>query len=99
MQNVQCQIIVNISLALMKQFNLFPVTRGIVVIIHGQHIIYTHRQRSNAYTLKKTKYNDQGELILNSRETVPCSFKNDTFKLQKPKIINIVKGIRLNRFT
>ena len=34
----------------MKQFNLFPVTRGIVAIIHGQHILYTYRQRSNTYT-------------------------------------------------
>ena len=48
----QCQKIVNIPLALMKQFNLFPVARGIVAIIHGQHILYTYRQRSNRYTLK-----------------------------------------------
>ena len=31
-----------IPLALMKQFNLFPVTRGIEATIHGQHILYTN---------------------------------------------------------
>ena len=53
----QCQTIVYIPLALMKQFNLhvFPVTRGIVAIIQRQYILYTHWQRSNTYTLKKTK--------------------------------------------
>ena len=55
----------------MKQFSLFPVARGIVAIIHRQYILYPHRQRSNTYTLKKNNtYNGQGELILNSRQTV-----------------------------
>ena len=36
----------------MEQFNLFPVARRIVAIIHGQHILYTHRQRLNTYTKK-----------------------------------------------
>ena len=58
----------------MKQFNLYPVARGIVAIIHRQHILYTHRQRSNTYTLKKNEkkytYNGQGEVILNSRQTI-----------------------------
>ena len=66
----------------MKQFNLFPVARGIVTIIHR------HRQNSNTCTLKKrpknsNTYNGQRdlELILNSRQTV--EFKNNTFRLQK----------------
>ena len=33
------QTIANIPLALMKQFNLFPVARGIVAIIHSQYIL------------------------------------------------------------
>ena len=37
--NTQCQTIANIPLALMKQFNLFPVARGIVAIIHSQYIL------------------------------------------------------------
>ena len=72
----ECPIIVNISLALMKKFSLFPVARGIVAIIHGQHILYTHRQRSNKYTLIKkiqeNTYNGQEKLISNSRQTVAC---------------------------
>ena len=68
--NTQCQTTVNIPLALMKQFNLFPVARRIVAIIH---IANTYYNRSSTYTLKKEKkytYNGQGdlELILNSRQ-------------------------------
>ena len=37
------KIIDNISLALLKQFNLFPVIRGILTITHGQNIIYTSK--------------------------------------------------------
>ena len=42
-EHTWCQTIVNIPLVLIKQFNLFPVARGIVAIIHSQYIIYTHR--------------------------------------------------------
>ena len=37
------QKIDNISLALMKQFNLFPVARGMLTITHDQNIIYTSK--------------------------------------------------------
>ena len=37
------QQIDNISLALMKQFNLFPVARGMLTITHDQNIIYTSK--------------------------------------------------------
>ena len=58
--------------ALMKQFNLFLAARGIVAIIHGRQILYTHRQKSNTYPQNIHTYNSQGELILNSRHTVAC---------------------------
>ena len=89
----------------MKQFNLFPLARGIVTIIHRQYIIHTLRQRSSTYTLKnknKKKHTNNGQgdlkLILNSTQTV--EFKNNTFRLQKKKkYIKVVKEIRLNKFT
>ena len=37
------QKIDNISLALMKQFNLFPDARGMLTITHDQNIIYTSK--------------------------------------------------------
>ena len=37
------QKIDNISLALMKQFNLFSVARGMLTITHDQNIIYTSK--------------------------------------------------------
>ena len=37
------KIIDNISLALMKQFNLFPVTRRMITITHDQNTIYTSK--------------------------------------------------------
>ena len=84
----------------MKQFNLFPVARGIVAILHRQYILYTHRQRSSTYTLKKTKkkkkntYNGQGdlELILTSRQLlnlriIHSGCKNQIYKCcQRNKI-------------
>ena len=93
----QCQTIVNISLALMKQFNLFSVVRGIVAIIHSQYILYTDRQRSSTYT-KKKNYNGQGdlELILNSRQLLNLRIIHSGCKT---KFINVVKEIRLNKFT
>ena len=36
-------IIDNIFIALMKQFNLFPVARGMLTITHDQNIIYTSK--------------------------------------------------------
>ena len=39
----QGKIIDNISLALVKQFNLFPVARGMLTITHDQNIIYTSK--------------------------------------------------------
>ena len=50
----------------MKQFNLFPVARGIAAIIHRRYILHTHRQRSNTKYIKKIEtntYNGQGEHI------------------------------------
>ena len=41
----QSKIIDNISLALMKQFNLFPAASGISTITHDQNIIYTSRPK------------------------------------------------------
>ena len=70
----------------MKQFNLFPVARGIVAIIHSQYINYTDRQRSSTYTKKKKNTcSGQGDLklILDSRQQ-PVEFKNNTFRLQNP---------------
>ena len=89
----------------MKQFNLFPVARGIVAIIHSQYILYTDRQRSSTYTLKKRRkkkkkntYNGQGdlELILNSRQLLNLRIIHSGCKT---KYINVVKEIRLNKFT
>ena len=40
--------------------------------IHGRQILYTHRQNSNTYPQNIHTYNSQGELILNSRQTVAC---------------------------
>ena len=37
------KIIANISLALIKQFNLFPVARRMLTITHDQNIIYTSK--------------------------------------------------------
>ena len=37
------KIIDNISLALMKQFNLIPVARRMLTITHDQNIIYTSK--------------------------------------------------------
>ena len=79
----------------MKQFNLFPVARGIVAIIPIH--INIHIGKGQAHnTPKKLQKNDKKnnntynslgdlELILNSRQTV--EFKNNTFKLQKNKFI------------
>ena len=83
----------------MKQFNLFPVARAIVAIIHSQYILYTDRQRSSTYTLKKINtYNGQGdlELILNSRQLLNLRIIHSVCKT---KFINVVKEIRLNKFT
>ena len=88
----------------MKQFNLFPVARGIVAIIHSQYILYTDRQRSSTYTLnkrtkkKKNTYNSQGdlELILNSRQLLNLRIIHSGCKT---KFLNVVKEIRLNKFT
>ena len=44
--------------------------RGIEVIKHGQHILYTHRQNQTHNTLKKKSHNGQGEI--NSTQTVAC---------------------------
>ena len=46
----QCEIIDNISFALVKQFNLFPDARGMLASIHGQCILNTYRQRSSTST-------------------------------------------------
>ena len=46
------KIIDNISLALMKQFNLFPVAMRMLTITHDQNIIYTSK-----YMYKKRKVN------------------------------------------
>ena len=46
------KIIANISLVLMKQFNLFPVVRGMLTITHNHNIIYTGK-----YIYKKRKVN------------------------------------------
>ena len=57
----------------MKQFNLFPVARGIVAIIHSRYIYYTILYiYKHIYKKKKKKntYSGQGnlELILNSSQ-------------------------------
>ena len=41
--NAQGKIVDNISLALMKQFNLFPVSKEMLTITHDQNIIYTSK--------------------------------------------------------
>ena len=60
----------------MKQFNLFPVARGIAIISYIDNTYYIHLRKGQAHIFikKKTKknsniYNCQGdlELILNSR--------------------------------
>ena len=53
----------------MKQFNLFPVARGTVAIIHSQYIYIIQIGKGQAHIQKNT-YSGQGdvELILNSRQ-------------------------------
>ena len=88
----------------MKQFNLFPVARGIVAIIHSQYILYiyinyTDRQRSSTYTKKKKNtYCGQGdlELILDSRQLLNLRIIHSGCKT---RFINVEKEIRLNKFT
>ena len=82
----------------MKQFNLFPVAREIVAIIYSQYILYTDRQRSSTYTLKKNTYNGQGdlELILNNIQLLNLRIIHSGCKI---KFINVVKAIRFNKFT
>ena len=41
----EAKIIDNISLALMKQFNLFTVARGMLTITHDQNIIYMYTSK------------------------------------------------------
>ena len=41
--NAQGKIVDNISLALMKQFNLLPVFKEMLTITHDQNIIYTSK--------------------------------------------------------
>ena len=78
----------------MKQFNLFPVARRLVAIIQRQYIFihigkgHTHIHKKNP---KNNTYNGQGELFLNSRQTVACKLTHNTFRLQKNNFINVVK--------
>ena len=94
----------------MKQFNLFPVARGIAAIIHSQYIYYTilyiyinytDRQRSSTYTKEKRKknnYSGQGnlELILNSSQLLNLRIIQSGCK---NRFINVEREIRLNKFT
>ena len=48
----------------MKQFKLFPVTRGIEATIHGQHILYTdNNSLRQTHMQKNNTYNGHGVLV------------------------------------
>ena len=82
----------------MKQFNLFPIARGTVAIIHSQYIYIIQIGKGQAHIQKKITYSGQGdvELILNSRQLLNLRIIHSGCKT---KFINVVKEIRLNKFT
>ena len=67
---------------LKKQFNLFLVTRGLLVVIHDQYILYTYRKKSN--TTNQTIHTTHKEQIflfelINIGKKVRAKLRFNTF--------------------